>query len=54
MVNKDLKTVQVGKDWFSVTPDRVKWRSAWNQNQAQYQIVQQKGWLHDTREECVM
>ena len=45
IAKKDLKSMQVGKDWYSVTQDRGKWRSAWGQNLAERQIVQQRGWL---------
>ena len=41
---KNLKAVQVGKDWYSVEQDRGKWSSAWNQTLAEHQIVQQRGW----------
>ena len=46
---KDLKAVQVGKDCYSVAQDRGKWKSAWNQNLAEHQIAQQRGWLTGER-----
>ena len=45
MAKKDLKSVQAGKDWCSVAQDMGKWRSAWSQNQAEHQTVQQRGRL---------
>ena len=45
LAKKDLKAVQVGKDWYSVTQDRGKWRSAWSQNLEEHQAGQQRGWL---------